>query len=177
MALDINIRITADTEGTFSEREASVLQALAGVAAAHGDSAAYGIEDRARRRAAAQEAPAEAPAAPAAAEAPAPAKRTRRTKAQIEADKAAEAESTQPAFMEDFSEPVADPEQAEEQAASTAAPERTLKEALDMATKFLTEGGADGRKKVMAALEGTRASKVSELAGADITTFVTALEA
>lgn len=174
MALDINIRITADTEGTFSEREASVLQALAGVATGHAAPATQVATPTPTAPA-----PAEAPIvqAPAAAEAPAPAKRTRRTKAQIEADKAAEAESTQPAFMEDFSEPVADPEQAEEQAASTTAPERTLKEALDMATKFLTEGGADGRKKVMAALQGTSASKVSELAGADITTFVTALEA
>lgn len=193
MTIHVQINITSE-DGVFTRREKDVLTALSGSAAAP----TVEIDSRQIVGAMKGTTPAEPekteePTAPAQEpeEKKAPARRPRRTKAQIEADKAAEEQAKQDVKDEaEAAERAEEPESVEAEAAlqeepktlqeelaeddETAAEEGpTLQDAVDLATKMVSEGkSAD----VKSALAEVGAARVSQLKGESIAAFLKILE-
>lgn len=182
MAMEINIKINADTEGAFTAHEQTVLQALAGVTEAVKTAA-----PAAAAEAEAEVAPAKVAPKPRVVRKPKP-------------------ESTRAAVLEDEEEVAGDPadetapeadepeaeatEEDEEEAPAPVVKKRvapkatapagdklTTRDAIAAATPLLAEG-TKGRNKVKAALEAVGGvKKVSDLKTHDeVTAFIEALE-
>lgn len=173
MAMQINIQINADTEGTFTPNEQAVLTALAGTAAQDWPPAAATTVINTP-----------APAAAEPAEEPKPAPKRRAPKAKAASTRAAVLEDDEPE-VEEEAPAAAEPEAVEDEADDLLAEEApaadgktyTTRDALNAATPLVTTGAA-GRAKVKEALSVVPgAKKVSDLKeSADIAAFLAALE-
>lgn len=154
--LNINITIQADADGSFSELEQSVLDALSGASTKTLEVGEVRVTEPVK-------AAAEEPAAK-----PAPAKRTRRTKAEIEAEKKAKEE----AEVEEEDEPKTLQEELEE-GDEEASGEDLRQKAVEMATTLVGDGKA---AQVRTALQDVGIKKVSELKDKDLAAFIKALQ-
>lgn len=187
MAMEINIKINADTEGAFTDHEQTVLQALAGTASKAGTTV-INAAPAAAAEAEAEATPAKVAPKPRVTRKPKP-EPTRAAVLEDEEEVAGDPADDAVAEADEPEAEVAEEDEPEEEtpvvkkrvapkAAAPAGDKLTTRDAITAATPLLAQG-TKGRNKVKEALAAAGdAKKVSDLKTQDeIAAFIEALEA